>query len=372
MRGETNRRKHHRGHNPLRELSARDLIMSLLVMLEACLLCYILRALNTDGGYEGFVPLIFVLAVVVISRFSDGYFWGMAASVAGVVCVNYVFTYPYMAFNFTIAGYPLTFLVMLGVSAIVSGMTTQIKRQEQLRSEAERETMRANLLRAVSHDIRTPLTSIVGSTEALLEAGESISRTQQEKLLRDMNEDAQWLIRIVENLLSITRINGETTNLDKSLEAPEEIMGGAVQKFRKRFPQMKVDVQAPEEFFLVPMDPILIEQVILNLLENAMIHGETVQRIRLQVERSGDTAVFSVQDDGKGFPAESLPRVFEGMSRSMRSSRVDGKKNMEIGLSTCQAIIKAHGGQMTAENSKKGGACVKFILPMEEAYHEDS
>ena len=117
----------------------------------------------------GFVSMIFVLMVVLVARLTDGYVYGVTASFIGVICVNFVFTYPYLAFNFTMTGYPVTFLTMLSVSLIVSTLTSQIKQQEQLRMETERETMRANLLRAVSHDLRTPLTSIAGSTSAILE-----------------------------------------------------------------------------------------------------------------------------------------------------------------------------------------------------------
>ena len=115
------------------------------------------------------VPLLFVLAVLFISRFTDGYIYGIVASMIAVVGVNYVFTYPYFAIDFTITGYPVTFIAMLAVACSVSALTTQIKKQEQIRLEAEKEKMRGNLLRAVSHDIRTPLTSIMGAASVVLE-----------------------------------------------------------------------------------------------------------------------------------------------------------------------------------------------------------
>jgi len=154
------------------------------------------------------VNLIFVLAVATISRWTEGYFWGIFSAVSGVLFVNYVFTYPYWEFNFTITGYPFTFLAMLTVSMMISALNTQIKKQERLRIETEKEAVRANLLRAMSHDIRTPLTSIVGNTAAILENEDSFSPEQKRRLLEDVNEDAQWLIRMVENLLSITRMSG--------------------------------------------------------------------------------------------------------------------------------------------------------------------
>ena len=132
----------------------------------ATAVCLFLQNFATTDTH---VPLLFVLAVLFISKYTDGYGYGIMASLIAVVGVNFVFTYPYFALNFTITGYPLTFLVMLVVAVTVSTMTTQIKNQEKVRLEAEREKLRGNLLRAVSHDIRTPLTSILGAASGILD-----------------------------------------------------------------------------------------------------------------------------------------------------------------------------------------------------------
>ena len=138
-----------------------DLLLTAAILAMATVLCTLLRRIDDGSGY---VNLIFVLAVATISRWTEGYFWGIFSAVSGVLFVNYVFTYPYWEFNFTITGYPFTFLAMLTVSMMISAMNTQIKKQERLRIETEKEAVRANLLRAMSHDIRTPLTSIVLKT----------------------------------------------------------------------------------------------------------------------------------------------------------------------------------------------------------------
>ena len=175
------------------------------------LLCILLHMANSS---EGFAYSIFVLTVLLISRFTTGYLFGTLAAVLSVVGTNYIFTYPYWAVNFTLSGYPLTFLTMLVVSLVTCTMTTKIKRQEDLRIEAAREKMRANLLRSVSHDIRTPLTSIIGSTSAMIE-NPDLPEQDRLLLLTDVRDDAQWLIRVVENLLSITRMGDTTTRLVK-------------------------------------------------------------------------------------------------------------------------------------------------------------
>lgn len=342
----------------------RDLILTMLLLGAAACVCFLLRQIDEAGN---FTTLIFVLAVAVISRFTEGYFWGIFSALFGVVCVNYVFTYPFWAFNFTITGYPLTFLSMLAVSVIISAMNTKIKKQERLRAEAERETMRANLLRGMSHDIRTPLTSIVGNTAAILENGDSLTKEQQRELLHDVNEDAQWLIRMVENLLSITRISGEQTQIRKEYEAAEEIMAAAVHKFEKRFKdEVRITVSVPEELLLVPMDATLIQQVLMNLMENAVLHGEKTTEIELRVEQCGDEACFTVSDNGAGIAKDRLATLFDGTLTGERSGSFDMKKNMGIGLSVCRTIVRAHGGSITAENRPEGGAQFRFYLPIKE------
>ena len=268
-----------------------DLLLTAAILAMATVLCTLLRRIDDGSGY---VNLIFVLAVATISRWTEGYFWGIFSAVSGVLFVNYVFTYPYWEFNFTITGYPFTFLAMLTVSMMISAMNTQIKKQERLRIETEKEAVRANLLRAMSHDIRTPLTSIVGNTAAILENEDSFSPEQKRRLLEDVNEDAQWLIRMVENLLSITRMSGGQAKIEKDCEAAEEIVGVSVSKFTKRFPAIKVSIEVPDEVLMVPMDATLIRQVIMNLLENAAIHGGNVTQIRVCLSREGTNACFSV------------------------------------------------------------------------------
>ena len=186
----------------------RDFLIFAAIFICALVLCTLLRRSDIS---DGFASPVFVLAVLLTSRFTNGYLFGTLAAFLSVIGINYIFTFPYWEFNFTMTGYPLTFFVMLCVSLVTCTMTTKIKQQEQFRMESEREKMRANLLRSVSHDIRTPLTSIIGSTSAILETPD-LSLEQQHQLLEDVRDDAQWLVRVVENLLSITKFQpGETT-----------------------------------------------------------------------------------------------------------------------------------------------------------------
>ena len=336
-----------------------DLLLTAAILAMATVLCTLLRRIDDGSGY---VNLIFVLAVATISRWTEGYFWGIFSAVSGVLFVNYVFTYPYWEFNFTITGYPFTFLAMLTVSMMISAMNTQIKKQERLRIETEKEAVRANLLRAMSHDIRRPLTSIVGNTAAILENEDSFSPEQKRRLLEDVNEDAQWLIRMVENLLSVTRIDGAKVEVVKTPIVLDELIDSVLMKFSKKHPNQKVITQIPEEFVDIPMDSLLIEQVLLNLLENAVFHAKGMTELTLSVSLVGDKAVFEVADNGCGIPDDALQKIFTG-SYEKSAAPVDGtRRNMGIGLSVCAAIVKAHGSEITAENRKGGGAVFRFAL----------
>ena len=265
--------------------------------------------------------------------------------------------------DFTISGYPLTFVIFLIASIMTCALTTQVRQQERLRSETEKEKMRANLLRSVSHDIRTPLTSIVGSTSTILE-NPGLSEADQKELLTDVRNEAQWLIRVVENLLSITRIGEDQAHITKEEEAAEEVLGEVICKFRRRYPDITVSVSVPDNLLMVPMDPVLIEQVLLNLLENAAIHGETTTHIRLTLSCSGSYACFSVIDNGCGIPERELPNLFDGTLKRSNTASIDGKRNMGLGLSVCLAIVRAHGGTMSAKNLTEGSE-FSFRLPLD-------
>jgi two-component system sensor histidine kinase KdpD len=347
---------------PLFLFSWKDLTITLLILTAAAAVSFLL---NSIDGSDTYVPMIFVMAVFLISKYTNGYLFGIVSSFIGVILVNYIFTYPYFAFNFTISGYPITFISMFIISIMTSTMTTQIKKQERIKIEADKEKMRGNLLRAVSHDLRTPLTSILGTTSALIENGDKISVEQQRRLLQESHDEAEWLIRIVENLLSVTRMNGGKAKINKVPEAVEEIVGEAVRKFKKRFPDAGISVSVPDELLLVPMDAILIEQVVINLLENAVIHGKNKNGIAVSVIKKNDMAMFTVSDQGVGISEEAFKHLFDGYLSGKEEDDSDSKRNMGIGLSVCRSIVKVHGGELTAKNQDNGGAKFSFNLPLE-------
>lgn len=341
----------------------RDMSITVALLGAAALFCGMLNAM---GDSDNAVPMVFVLAVLLTARFTEGYFYGMFASVVSVFGVNFAFTYPYFEFNFSLTGYPLTFLSMFAVSMVVGMLTERVKRQDRIKAEAEREKIKANLLRSVSHDLRTPLTSIIGSANVVLEHYDTLSDEEKKELIDHVRDDAQWLVRLVENILSITRIKDNAVQLKKYPEAAEEIVSEAVDKFRKNR-SMPVRVRVPNELLMVPMDATLIEQVLVNLMENVFIHAKNATQIEVGISRiEGNKALFCVEDDGKGIDEDILPKLFEELFPHAKDSNADGRRSMGIGLSACMSIVKAHGGDMHAENRERGGARVCFVLPIEE------
>lgn len=342
------------------------------VLIASIVLCAAFGAsLILHGVFESIalIPAIFVLAVFLVSFLTEGYWYGIVSALISVLAVNFAFTFPYFKFNFTIPENLVSAIIMIIVTVITGALTTKIKLQEALKTQSEKERMRSNLLRAVGHDLRTPLTTIYGSTSAMLDNYDSFSDELKLKMLNGIKEDSEWLTRMVENLLSVTRLDGGNVKLLKSSTVLEELLDSVLTKFRKRFPNVQINVDIPDDFVAIPMDAILIEQVMVNLLENAAHHAKGMSVVELRVFTIDGKAVFEVADDGCGIPPERLSAVFSGYWSS-NTAPADTKLNSGIGLSVCAAIIKAHGGDIHAENRKSGGALFRFTLDCEEDYIE--
>lgn len=316
------------------------------------------------------IPMIFVLGVFLISLQTQGYFWGITASLISVLAVNYVFTFPYYAFDLMTPECLGSAFVMLIVSIMTGALTTQIKQQEKIKAESDKERMRANLLRAVSHDLRTPLTSIYGSSSAIIDHYDSLNKTQQLKLLGEVREDAEWLIRMVENLLSVTRIDGQKVQVVKSPTVLEELVDTVLIKFKKHCPNQNIIVDIPDDFVSIPMDAMLIEQVLINILENAVYHAEGMTELIFKVSIKDHQARFCISDNGCGIPQERIADLFTGYLDRTDHTADSSRSNMGIGLSVCHTIIKAHGSEIFAVNNPDGGASFYFSLEMEDDYEQ--
>lgn len=347
----------------------RDALLTGLILVIATFIAF--WFFNVVPENSANVALVYITALVLTARFTNGYVFGIAASLVSVVGINYLFTYPYFQVNFTLTGYPVTFLFTLIISIMVSAMTTRIKEQadalverEKLLMDAEKEKMRANLLRSVSHDLRTPLTGIIGNSSAYIDNYTALSETEKLALVSHIRDDSNWLLNMVENLLSVTRINQNSMKIATSMESVEEVVAEALVRFHKRYPDAVVNVQVPEEFLMIPMDAMLIEQVIINLIENAVVHSGSRLPVELTVTCMNNQVAFCVRDYGIGIAPDKLDTIFDGSCYEPESSS-DGHRGMGIGLSICKTIITAHNGTILAANHENG-CQFTFTLPMEE------
>ena len=254
---------------------------------------------------------------------------------------------------------------MIESIALAMDRYRSIKQRALLREETQQERYRSNILRSISHDLRTPLSGILGSIEILFDMTDK--EDPRYKLVKGIDDDAHWLFSLVENVLSLTRLQSGKLLLNKQLEVVEEILGGAVAYMQRRYPDYRIEASSPEELLLAPMDARLINQVLINLMDNAIKHTPPSGEIRLSVRQDipHNEGVFSIKDTGSGIPEEELPHIFQ-MFHTSSPSHPDAQKGIGLGLAICESIVKAHGGKIQAMNrNDTSGAEVIFTLPLE-------
>ena len=341
----------------------RDCLITVISLLCAFVLSLLFQY---SFGVREHISTVFVFAVFLVSLLTEGYIYGVAAAFIGTVAVNYAFTFPYFTLNFTIQVNLISGIIMIAVAVLTGALTTKLKHHEATKAESEKERMRANLRRAISHDLRTPLTTIYGSSTTLLENRDMLTQEQKGRIITGIKEDSEWLIRMVENLLSVTRIDSGQVKIIKTPTVLEELIDSVMVKFKKRYPAQNIDIVLPDEMIIIPMDAMLIEQVVINILENAVQHAHGMTQLVLKVSALENHAVFEIIDDGCGIEPKKLETIFTGYNASSGEIADSQKKNAGIGLSVCATIVKAHGGHIEAENVKTGGTVFRFMLDMEE------
>lgn len=237
--------------------------------------------------------------------------------------------------------------------------------RENIRIKMEREHLRSNLLRGISHDLRTPLTAIVGASGVILEDIDKLDLESIKKLVKDINEESLWLNNLVENILNMTRIGEGKMVIQKQDEVVDDIIDEALRHISGLINNRNIDVSFPDEVISVPMDGKLIVQVLINLLDNAIKHTKENEEIHLNVFTKDSNIVFEVADEGCGIDEKIKDSLFKSFVTS-GSKVIDGKRGMGLGLAICKAIVNAHGGEITAENRNGKGAVFKFTLPLME------
>lgn len=256
-------------------------------------------------------------------------------------------------------------LSVLGEWAFALENEKSTREKEEAAVLAKNEQLRANLLRAISHDLRTPLTSISGNASNLLAMGQDFDEETRKQLYTDIYENSMWLINLVENLLSITRLVEGRLNLNITEDLVDDVVAEALRHVNKKSAEHTIVTESGEEFLLARMDPRLIVQVIINIVNNAIEYTPAGSHITIRSEKKDGTIILSIADDGPGIPDQEKPRVFD-MFYSGGNPIADSRRNCGIGLSLCRSIIDAHGGDLTVLDNAPHGAVFTFTLPAGE------
>lgn len=233
-----------------------------------------------------------------------------------------------------------------------------------IRIAMEREHLKSNLLRSISHDLRTPLTGIAGASSYIMQRGRSLEWENVLRLVGDINEQAVWLTTMVENMLNMTRIENGNLDVNKQIEVIDDVVNEAISHVvgLNDRPFSKI---LPEELVAIPMDGKMIVQVLINLLNNAVKHTPDDCPIELSVKQSDRFVEFSIADGGNGIAPAIAEHLFEAFVTSGKTGS-DGKTGIGLGLAICKAIVQAHGGSISTGTSRLGGALFTFTLPYEE------
>ena len=239
------------------------------------------------------------------------------------------------------------------------------KEKEESAMMAENERLRANLLRAVSHDLRTPLTSIMGNADTLLSSGGTLDEKTKYQLYSDIYADAQWLTGMVENLLSASRMSDGKLNLNLSTELMDDMISEAIQYMGRRLDAYAVVRRKPEQLLFVRADARLIIQVLINLLDNAIKYSPPGSHIWIETLEVEHEVHVIVADDGPGIPDDQKPRIFDLFFTSGNPTG-DSRRGLGIGLSLCDSVIRAHHGRITVSDRLPEGVQFEFTLPREE------
>lgn len=256
-------------------------------------------------------------------------------------------------------------LSILDVCSLALEKEASNRARREIEEAARQEQLRANLLRSISHDLRTPLTSISGNALILTEKNPLLTEEKRRELSAAIYEDANWLNHLVENLLSITRMENGQVNLRIQPELIQDIFDDVLTHLDHDAARHTIVTNVADDLLMADMDAQLIEQVLVNLINNAIKYTPEHSRIELFAAPEGKFVRICVTDDGPGIPEESRDKLFD-MFYTLGKTRSDGRRGLGLGLALCRSIVAAHGGVIDVQNAAPHGACFRFTLPRTE------
>ena len=351
----------------------KDFGISLIILSAATIAGYLFKL---GGLTDSNIIMLYIIAVLVISILRSKIYYCLGSSIVGVLVFNYLFTYPEFSFSAHDAGYPVTFLTMFITALIAGTLANKLKRntliaeqnareKEEAALLAQNEQLRANMLRTISHDLRTPLTSISGNASTLISGGTALDETARQQIYTDIFSESMWLIEMVENLLYATRIEDGRMQLNISVEILDDIVQEAVRHIERTHPKRNIIVDMYDEIIPVMADANLIVQVIVNLMDNAVKYSDEDSDVTVSVHLENEYAVISVSDHGTGISDEEKEKVFD-MFYTGGSRSSDSRRSLGLGLALCRSIITSHSGSVYVSDNIPNGTIVSFTLPIGE------
>lgn len=330
--------------------------------------CALAVGLDALGFPDATVVIVIVLGVLLCAILTEGPGYSLMASLVSILSYNFFLIAPRFSLQIDGRDYAGTILAMFVFALLASYLVTNLRTSYRLSSEAnlvaEREQLRANLLRSVSHDLRTPLTSITGNADMLLDDEADLSPEVRKRLLSDIYHDATWLQGVVENLLAVTKLENGNVTLRTDIELVDDVIEEAMRHVSRDACLHNITVVPSSELLLARLDPQVVVQVIVNLVNNAIEHTPEGSNIVISSERKGDFVAVTIEDDGPGINKTDKDQVFELFYTG--SSAADAGRSVGLGLSLCRSIVRAHGGQIWLEDNDPHGSRFIFTLPAEE------
>ncbi len=364
-------RRERRGFLNLEPLSPRAIGITLLLLASATAVGSLFSWLKFT---EANIITVYILSVLLTALFTKHFFCSVLSSLGSVLAFNFFFTEPRLTFHAYEPGYPATFVIMLIVSLMIGKLADQVysnaRQSVQAAVIAKTEQLRSNLLRAISHDLRTPLTSISGNAENLIMNRENLDEETKTQLLSCIYDDAVWLTGLVENLLSITRMENGRMQITMSVQLIDDVLEEAVRHIRRKGMGHRISIETGEELLLAKIDAKLIVQVVINLADNAIKYTPEGSTIVLRARKDGPMIAVSVVDNGPGIPDEMKARVFE-MFFTGEHKVADSHRSLGLGLSLCRTIVEAHGGTICLRDNPPHGCDFTFTLPASEVKLND-
>lgn len=243
------------------------------------------------------------------------------------------------------------------------------EQQNQIMMNAEKERLRANLLRAISHDLRTPLTSISGNCSVLLTENSGIEEAERRKILEGIYEDSLWLINLVENILAVTRIDDGKLSIHKQPELIQDLISEALLHIDRHSTEHRIDVEMDDDLLMVRVDAHLIIQAIINIVNNAIVYTQQGSQIIIHSFRQEKWAVIEIADNGKGILEKDKKQIFD-MFYTANNEIGDSRRGLGLGLSLCKSIVNAHGGEIYVKDNTPHGTVFGFTLELEEVKND--